>query len=89
MMIILLYPAAILIETILLVNYLRLRLVEVRLPGPCSSLVKHFMVTQTTNHSTLVILYLKDQLTVLFLSIKQKHDSQNSLIWFASLKLTD
>ena len=38
MMIILLYSAAILIETILLVNYLRLRLVEVRLPEPCSSL---------------------------------------------------
>ena len=32
MMIILLYSAAILIETILLVNYLKLRLVEVRLP---------------------------------------------------------
>ena len=31
-MIILLYSAAILIETILLVNYLRLRLIEVRLP---------------------------------------------------------
>ena len=41
MMIILLYSAAILIETILLVNYLRLRLVEVRLPEACSSLVKH------------------------------------------------
>ena len=36
---------------------------------------------------TLVILYFKDQLTVLFLSIKQKPDSQNSLVWFASLKL--
>ena len=36
-----------------------------------------------------VIFYFKDQLTVLFLSIKQKHDSQNSLVWFASLKLTD
>ena len=36
-----------------------------------------------------MILYFKDQLTVLFLSIKQKHDSQNSLVWFASLKLTD
>ena len=34
MMIILLYSAAILIETIQLVNYLRLRLVEVRLPEP-------------------------------------------------------
>ena len=41
MMIILLCSAAILIETILLVNYLRLRLVEVRLPEPCSNLVKH------------------------------------------------
>ena len=38
MMLILLYSAAILIETILLVNYIRLRLVEVRLPEPCSSL---------------------------------------------------
>ena len=37
----------------------------------------------------LVILYFKDQLTVLFLSIKQKHDSQNSLVLFASLKLKD
>ena len=35
-----------------------------------------------------MILYFKDQLTVLFLSIKQKHDSQNSLEWFASLKRT-
>ena len=43
-MIILLYSAAILIETILLVNYLRLRLVEVRLPEPCSSLVKHLNI---------------------------------------------
>ena len=41
MMIILLYSAAILIETILLVSYLRLRLVQVRLPEPFSSLVKH------------------------------------------------
>ena len=32
-----------------------------------------------------MILYFKDQLTVLFLSIKPKHDSQNSLVWFASL----
>ena len=40
MMIILLYSAANLIETILLVYYLRLRLVEVRLPEPYSSLVK-------------------------------------------------
>ena len=46
MMIILLYSAAILIETILLVNYLRLRLVEVRLlePCTCSSLVKHLNI---------------------------------------------
>ena len=41
MMIIVLHSAAILIETILLVNYLRLRLAEARLPEPCSSLVKH------------------------------------------------
>ena len=41
MMIILLYSVAIQIETIVLVNYLRLRLVEVRLPEPCSSLVTH------------------------------------------------
>ena len=44
MMIILLYSAAILIETILLVNYLRLRLVEVRLPELCSNLVKHLNI---------------------------------------------
>ena len=44
MMIILLYSGAILIVTILLVNYLRLRLVEVRLPEPCSSLVKHLNI---------------------------------------------
>ena len=44
MMIILLYSAAILIETILLVNYLRLRFVEVGLPEPCSSLVKHLNI---------------------------------------------
>ena len=44
MMIILLYSAAILIETVLLVNYLRLRLVEVRLPELCSSLVKHLKI---------------------------------------------
>ena len=44
MMIILLYSAAILIETILVVNYLRLRLVEVRLPEPCISLVKHLNI---------------------------------------------
>ena len=93
MMIILLYSAAILIETILLV-YLRLRLVKVRLPEPCSS-----RSCKTSEHiswqhkqqiiRTLVIFYFKDQLTVLFLSIKQKHDSQNSLVWFASLELTD
>ena len=44
MMIILLYTAAIVIETIPLVNYLRLRLVEVRLPKPCSSLVKNLNI---------------------------------------------
>ena len=44
MMIILLYSAAIMIETILLVNFLRLRLVEVRLPEPCSRLVKHLNI---------------------------------------------
>ena len=44
MMIVLLYSAAILIENILLVNYLSLRLVEVRLPEPCSSLVKHLNI---------------------------------------------
>ena len=44
MMTILLYSAAIVIETILLVNYLRLRLVEVRLPEPCSSLVIHLNI---------------------------------------------
>ena len=44
MVIILLYSAAILIETILLVNYLRQRLVEVRLPEPCSSTVKHLNI---------------------------------------------
>ena len=43
-MIILLYSVAILIETILLVKYLRLRLVEVRLPEPCSSLVNHLNI---------------------------------------------
>ena len=92
MMIILLYSAAILIETILLVNYLRLRLVEIRLPEPCSSLVKHLNIfhgdinnKSFKRNDTL----FKRSLTVLFLSIKQKHDSQNSLVWFASLKLTD
>ena len=44
MMIILIYSAAILIETILLGNYLRLPLVKVRLPEPCSSLVKHLNI---------------------------------------------
>ena len=44
MMIILLFSAATIIETILLVNYLRLRLVDVRLPEPCSSLVKHLSI---------------------------------------------
>ena len=44
MMMILLYSAAILIDTILLVNYLRLRLVEVKLPEPCRSLVKHLNI---------------------------------------------
>ena len=43
-MIILLFSAAIQIEIILLVNYLRLRLVEVKLPEPCSSLVKHLNI---------------------------------------------
>ena len=79
MMIILLYSAAILIVTILLVNYLRLRLVDVRLPEPCSSLVKHLNIFHG-NINNKVILYFKDQSTVLFLSIKQKHDSQNSLV---------
>ena len=44
MLIILLFSAAILKETILLVNYLRLRLVEASLPEPCSSLVKHLNI---------------------------------------------
>ena len=44
MMIILLFSAAIMIETVLLVNYLRLRLVEVKLPEPYSSLVKHLNI---------------------------------------------
>ena len=43
-MILLLFSAAIMIEPILLVNYLRLRLVEVRLPKACSSLVKHLNI---------------------------------------------
>ena len=54
MMIILLYSAATLIETILLVNYLRLRLVEVRLPEPCSSFVIHLNIFHgniNNNHS--------------------------------------
>ena len=73
MMSILLNSAAILVETILLVNYLRLRLVEVSLPEPCSSLVKHlrtyFMVT--TNHSNVSDTFFNDQLTILFFSIKK------------------
>ena len=44
MMIIVLYSAAILKEAIVLVNYLRLRMVEVRLPESCSSLVKHLNI---------------------------------------------
>ena len=44
MMITLLYSAAILIETLLLVNFLRIRLVEVRIPEPCSSLVQHLNI---------------------------------------------
>ena len=44
MMIILLYSAAVLIETNLFVNYLRLRLVEVRFTEPCSSCVKHLNI---------------------------------------------
>ena len=44
MMIILLYSAVILIEIILLLSYLRFRLVEVRLPEPCSSLVKYLNI---------------------------------------------
>ena len=45
MVIILLYSAAlILIETNLFINHLRLRLVEARLPEPCSSLVKHLNI---------------------------------------------
>ena len=44
MITILLYSEAILIETILFVIYLRLRLVEVKLPEPCSSLVKHLNI---------------------------------------------
>ena len=44
MRIIINYFAAILIETILFVNYLRLRLVKVSLSKPCSNLVKHLSV---------------------------------------------
>ena len=44
MMLILLYSVAIPKETILLVNYIRLRLVEVGLPEPCSSLIKHLNI---------------------------------------------
>ena len=88
MMIILLYSAAILMETILLVNYLRLRFVLVRLPEPYSSLVKHLNIFHGNMNNKSFDCF-KDQLTVLFLSIKQKRDSQISLVWFASLKLTD
>ena len=71
MMIILLYFAAVLIETILLVNYPRLRLVEVRLPEPCSMQSCKISEHISWEHKqqiirTLVILYFKDQLTVLF-----------------------
>ena len=79
MMIILLYSSAVLIETILLVNYLRLRLVEVRLPEPCSSLVKQLNIfhgnIKNKSFEMIVILYFKNQLTVLFLSIKPKFTS--------------
>ena len=51
MMIILLYSAAILIEIILLLNYLRLRFVEVRLTEPCSSLVKHLNIFHGNIHN--------------------------------------
>ena len=44
MKIILLYSAAILKKTILLVNYLRLRLVQVRLTEPRSGRVKHLNI---------------------------------------------
>ena len=54
MMIILLYSAAILIETILLVNYLRLRLVKVRLSEPCSSL--QFVIVVFPDHTHLLFL---------------------------------
>ena len=53
MMIILLYSAAILIETILFVSYLRPRRVEVKLPQPYRKLVKHLNIfhgNKTTNH---------------------------------------
>ena len=65
-MIILLYSAAVLIETILLVNYLRLRSVEVRLPEPCSMQSCKIFEHKQQIIRTLVILYFKDQLTVLF-----------------------
>ena len=51
MMIFLIYSAAILIETILLGNYLRLRLVEIKLPEPCSSLVKHLNIFHGNIHN--------------------------------------
>ena len=71
MMIVLLYSAAILIETMLLVNYHRLRLVEARLNEPCNSPVKHLNIfhgniNNKSFERTLVILSFKDQLTVLF-----------------------
>ena len=44
MMIILLYSAAILIETNMFVNCRKIRLVEVSLPEPCSSLEKHLNI---------------------------------------------
>ena len=71
MTIILLYSAAILIETILLVNYLRLRLVKVRLPETCSSLVKHLNIfhgnINNKSFQRYDTLFFKDQLTVFFL----------------------
>ena len=84
MIIILLYSAAILIETILLVNYHRLRLVEVRLPEPCSSLVNHLNIFYgNINNKSFEVSDTLFQRSVecFFWSIKQKtHDSQNSLV---------
>ena len=63
MMIILLYSAAILIETILLLNCLRLRSVEASFNEQCSSLEKHLNIFHgniKTNHSNVSdTLYLK------------------------------